>query len=247
MSPEEWAVRVDLAAAYKLIAHYGWTDMASTHLSARVPGPEHHFLLNPHGLFFDEITASSLVKVDVEGRVVTPTEYDVNPAGFVIHSAVHMAQERNSCVIHTHTPAGVGVATQKGGLLPITQHSLAILPHVGYHDFEGIAVNLGERERIVRDLGDGKILFLRNHGILAVGETVADAFMTTYRAERACRMQLAFQSAGVESYPIPPEVQELTMQQVRSFLSPSSRMGAGKLEWPALLRMLDRLDPSYKQ
>lgn len=246
VSEAEWQARVDLAAAYRLVDLFGWTDLLGTHISARVPDAKDQFLINPYGLLFEEITASSLVKVDEEGNILSPTDYDVNPAGFVIHSAVHMALPEIACVMHTHTPAGVGVATQKQGLLPLTQHALAAIAQTAYHDYEGIATDPAERERIVRDLGDKRILILRNHGLLTVGRTVAEAFVWMYRAERACHMQLAFQQAGAEAMPIPDEVQRITIERNREANSPQGHRPIGVKEWPALLRKLDRLDQSYK-
>jgi len=247
ISDAEWQARVDLAAAYRLVEMFGWSDLLGTHISARVPDAENQFLINPYGLLFEEITASSLVKVDEEGNVLSPTEYDVNPAGFVIHSAVHMALPEMSCVLHTHTPVGTGVATQKDGLLPLTQHALAVIAVTAYHDYEGIATDLDERERIVRDLGDNRVLVLRNHGLLTVGRTVAEAFVWMYRAERACRMQLAFQQSGAEAKPIPEDVQRMTIERNRLANSPQGHRPIGVKEWPALLRKLDRVDQSYKQ
>lgn len=247
MSDAEWRTRVDLAAAYRLVDMFGWSDLLGTHISARVPDAQDQFLINPYGLLFEEITASSLVKVDEEGNVLSETEYDVNPAGFVIHSAVHMALPDITCVLHTHTPAGTGVATQKQGLLPLTQHALAVIAHTSYHDYEGIATDLDERERLVRDLGDNRLLVLRNHGLLTVGRTVAEAFVWMYRAERACRMQLAFQQSGAEAMEIPEEVQRVTVERNRLANSPQGHRPVGVKEWPALLRKLDRADQSYKQ
>jgi ribulose-5-phosphate 4-epimerase/fuculose-1-phosphate aldolase len=246
VSAGEWAMRVDLAACYRLVEMYGWSDMLGTHLSARVPGEEDAFLINPYGLLFEEITASSLVKVDEEGTILSPTEYTINPAGFVIHSAVHMARPEVACAIHTHTPAGTSIATQKHGLLPLTQHALAVIAHTAYHGYEGIATDLNERERLVADLGDANVLVLRNHGLLTVGRTVAEAFVWMYRAERACRMQLAFQSSGAEATEIPAEVQATTIARNRLANSPEGHRPIGVLEWPALLRKLDRIDTSYK-
>jgi len=247
IAADEWAMRVDLAAAFRLVHHFGWSDLLATHLSARVPGPEDLFLINPFGLLFEEITASSLVKVDMDGNIRSPTEYEINPAGFTIHSAVHMARPEVACVIHTHTAAGTGVASQRHGLLPITQHALAVIAQTGYHDYQGIATDLAERESIARDLGDNNVLILRNHGLLTVGRTVGEAFMWMYRTERACRMQLAFQQAGAELYPIPEEVQRITIERNRFNNSEKGYRPIGKREWPALLRMLDRLDDSYKR
>jgi len=243
--PEEWAMRVDLAAAFRLVDVYGWSDLLATHLSARVPGGEDHFLINPFGLMFDEVTASSLVKVDPDGKILSETPFTINPAGFVIHSAVHMARPDAASVMHTHTQAGVGVATQKNGLLPLTQHSLAVIAHTGYHGFEGIATDLSERESLARDLADHNVLILRNHGLLTVGRTVGEAFMWLYRAERACRMQLAFQQAGAEAVEIPEEIQRTNIARNKHNNSPQGYRPIGKVEWPALRRRLDRIDPSY--
>jgi ribulose-5-phosphate 4-epimerase/fuculose-1-phosphate aldolase len=247
ISDEEWDVRVNLAAAYRLVDMLGWSDGTGTHISARVPGPEDHFLLNPYGMLFDEITASCLIKVDTEGNAVdNPTEYQVNPAGFTIHSAVHMSNPELQCVMHTHTVAGTAVATQKDGILPINQHALAVIYTTGYHDYEGPATDHDERVRIVEDLGDNRILVLRNHGLLTVGRTMGEAFVWMYRAERACRMQIAFQQTGAELYPISEEVQKISMDRVKQFNTANGHRPTGKLEWPAWLRKLDRTDPSYK-
>jgi ribulose-5-phosphate 4-epimerase/fuculose-1-phosphate aldolase len=245
-SPEEWEMRVDLADAFRLVDHYGWSDLLGTHLSARVPGPGDHFLINPFGMMFDEITASSLVKVDQEGTILSESDYGINPAGFVIHGAIHMGRPDVACVIHTHTRAGVGVATQKDGLLPITQHAMAVIAHARYHDYMGIATDMAERESLVADLADDNVLILRNHGLLTVGRTVGEAFMWMYRAERACYMQLAFQQAGAELNPIPEEVQRTTIERNRFNNSEKGYRPIGRVEWPALRRKLDRLDPSYK-
>ncbi len=247
VSAEEWAMRVDLAACYRLVDLFGWSDLLGTHVSARVPGEEGAFLINPYGLLFEEITASSLVKVDEEGNILSTTDRHINPAGFVIHSAIHVARPEVACALHTHTPAGVGVATQKDGLLPLTQHALAVIAHIAYHDYEGIATDPSERERLVRDLGDANVLVLRNHGLLTVGRTVAEAFVWMYRAERACRMQLAFQQAGAEPVAIPAEVQEVTIARNRKANSPEGHRPIGVHEWPALLRKLDHVDPSYRE
>lgn len=246
MSDAERAMRIDLAAAFRLVDLHGWSDLLATHLSARVPGPDDHFLINPFGLLFEEVTASSLIKVDVEGNVLSDSDYGINPAGFVVHSAVHMARPDAACVIHTHTTAGTGVATQKDGLLPLTQHALAVLAHTGYHDFEGIATDLDERARLARDLGDNNVLVLRNHGLLTVGRTVGEAFMWMYRAERACRMQLAFQQSGAAAMEIPEDVQRVNIARNRFNNSDQGYRPIGKVEWPALRRKLDRIDPSYR-
>jgi len=246
ISDLEWEARIDLAAAFRLVELHGWSDLLATNLSARVPDTDDQFLINPFGLLFEEITASSLIKVDADGNILSKSAYSFNPAGFVIHSAVHMARHDVMCVFHTHTPAGVGVATQKEGLLPLTQHALAVLAHTGYHDYEGIAVDLGERARIANDLAENNILILRNHGLLTVGQTVGEAFMWLYRAERACRMQIAFQQTGAPPMEISEELQEATYERNRFNNSEEGYRTIGKLEWPALLRKLDRVDLSYK-
>lgn len=245
VSDAEWKARLELAACYRLVAEFGWSDLAATHISVRVPGPEHHFLINPYGVLFDEITASSLLKVDLEGNVVG-SQAALNPAGFVIHGAIHMARPELVCVLHTHTPAGAAVATQRDGLLPINQQALVIFDDVAYHDYEGAALNLGERERILSDLGDRRILVLRNHGLLTVGRSVGEAFVTMYRMERACRYQLAFQAAGAPAYPLPEEVRLRTIEQGRKIYGQGgfARPGA---EWESLVQRLDRKDSSYRQ
>jgi ribulose-5-phosphate 4-epimerase/fuculose-1-phosphate aldolase len=239
---EEWKVRVDLAAAYRLIAHYGWDDLIFTHLSARIPGPEHHFLLNPYNLMFEEVTASSLVKVDMNGHPVDPTPFITNPAGFTIHSAIHMAREDAQAVIHLHTPHGQAVSAHGEGLLPLTQTAMLIRDEVAYHDYEGVAVDLDERERIVADLGSKGAMLLRNHGTLAVGDTVGEAFLRIYFLERACLAQILALSAGEGNLNNPPQgAPEVTAQQGKIGL----KLAAGALAWPALLRKAYRLDPSF--
>jgi ribulose-5-phosphate 4-epimerase/fuculose-1-phosphate aldolase len=244
VSDEEWAVRVDLAAAYRLVSRYGWEDLVFTHISARVPGTEDHFLINPYGLFFDEITASSLVKIDQRGRKLQDSPFSVNEAGFIIHSAVHAARHDARCVLHTHTLNGVAVSTQRAGLLPISQHSLFVLNSVGYHDFEGPALDEDEKPRLVADLGDNRCLILRNHGLLTVGATVADAFVAMYYLEASCAIQVRAQSGGGELIPVPKEVLE------RGYANATAAQrragGQGALVWPGLLRRLDRTDPSYR-
>jgi Ribulose-5-phosphate 4-epimerase and related epimerases and aldolases len=243
VSKDEWEVRVNLAAAYRLVALYGWDDLVFTHISARVPGPEHHFLINPYGWMFEEITASSLVKVDLEGRKVMPSEYDINPAGFTIHSAVHAARQDALCVMHTHTPNGVAVSAQKNGLLPISQQSLFVLSRLGYHDYEGLALNEDEKPRLVRDLGDKNFLMLRNHGLLTAAASIADAFAFMYSFERSCMIQVRAQSGGSELIPIPQPVLDGFLMAANKA---SRGAGPGALAWPALLRKLDRLDPSFR-
>ncbi len=240
---EEWAIRVDLAAAYRLVAHYGWDDLIFTHLSARVPGPEHHFLINPYNLMFDEITASSLVKIDVHGKPVMPTPYATNPAGFTIHSALHMARDDANAVMHLHTPAGQAVAAQAEGLMPLTQTAMLIRGEVAYHDFEGVALDLDERERLVADLGNKTAMILRNHGTLAVGKNVAQCFIRLYFLERACEAQIMALSGGVANlYHANQGAPEKTAEQGRGGLETV----ADRLAWPALLRKMDRLDASYR-
>jgi ribulose-5-phosphate 4-epimerase/fuculose-1-phosphate aldolase len=241
VSPEEWAVRVDLAAAYRLIAHYGWDDLIFTHLSARVPGPEHHFLLNPYNLMFEEVTASSLVKVDMDGHPVEATPFITNPAGFTIHSALHMAREDAQAVMHLHTPHGQAVSAHGDGLLPLTQTAMLVRGDVAYHDYEGVAVDLDERERIVADLGDKGAMLLRNHGTLSVGETVGEAFVKMYFLERACEAQILALSAGDNLNNPPQGSPEVTARQGKIGL----KLAAGALAWPALLRKAYRLDPSF--
>jgi len=206
VSKDEWEVRVNLAAAYRLVALYGWDDLVFTHISARVPGPEHHFLINPYGWMFEEITASSLAKVDLQGSKVMPSAYDINPAGFTIHSAVHAAREDAICVMHTHTPNGVAVSAQKNGLLPISQQSMGVLSSLGYHDYEGLALNEDEKPRLVRDLGDKNFLMLRNHGLLTAAASIADAFVSMYFFEASCMIQVRAQSGGSELSPIPKPI-----------------------------------------
>lgn len=238
VSAEEWQARVDCAALYRLVALHGWDDMIFTHISMRVPGPDHHFLINPYGFLFEEITASSLVKVDLDGNIVGTTPYFINPAGFTIHSAIHAAREDALCVIHLHTDAGVGVAAQKEGLLPLTQNSTLVLPMLAYHEYEGVALDLDERERLVRDLGDKKLMLLRNHGTLAVGASAAEAFVGIFFLERACAQQVNALSAGRENVLFaPPDVASRTQSGALAMVS--------GLTWPGLKRKLDRHLPGY--
>jgi len=244
VSDEEWAVRVDLAAAYRLVSRYGWEDLVFTHISARVPGTEDQFLINPYGLFFDEITASSLVKIDQMGRKLESSPFDVNAAGFIIHSAIHGARHDARCVLHTHTANGVAVSTQRAGLLPISQHSLFVLNSVGYHEFEGPALDEDEKPRLVADLGDNRCLILRNHGLLTVGETVADAFVNMYYLEASCQIQVRAQSGGGELIPVPKEI--LDRGYANAVANQRRNGGQGRLVSPGLLRRLDRTDPSFR-
>jgi ribulose-5-phosphate 4-epimerase/fuculose-1-phosphate aldolase len=241
VSDEEWNIRVDLAAAYRMVAHYGWDDLIFTHLSARIPGPEHHFLLNPYNLMFEEVTASSLIKVDVNGNPVEPTPFITNPAGFTIHSAIHMAREDAHAVMHLHTPQGQAVSAHAEGLLPLTQTAMIVREDIAYHDYEGIAVDLGERERLVADLNCRNLMLLRNHGTLAVGETIGEAFIRLYILERACQAQIMALSAG-EALNNPPQgAPEVTAQQGAIGLPLAGKL----LAWPALKRKAYRLDPSF--
>ncbi len=243
VSEEEWQARVDLAAAYRLVAHYGWDDLIFTHLSARVPGSEHHFLLNPYGMMFEEITASSLVKVNLDGEKVMPSSYFINPAGFTIHSAVHAAREDALCVIHLHTDYGIAVSAQENGLLPISQQSLFALASVAYHDYEGLALNEAEKARLVSDLGNKGFLILRNHGLLTLGKTPAEAFLSMYILETACRIQILAQSGGAPLRPVPQPIVEGVAAQLDAVT-----VGKGaQLAWPGLLRKLDRIDASYRE
>ncbi|WP_271079643.1 class II aldolase/adducin family protein [Aurantiacibacter sp. MUD61] len=245
VSEEEWAVRVDLAAAYRLVAMYGWDDLIFTHLSARVPGPEHHFLINPYDMMFEEITASSLVKIDVEGQPVLPTSHLVNPAGFVIHSALHMNCADAHAVMHLHTPDGQAVSAMRDGLLEHTQTGMIARSDIAYHEYEGIATDLEERERLVQDMGDKHAMILRNHGTLAIGRTVAECFLRLYFIERACEAQVKMLSAGRENLNNPPQG---TPEKVKSQTPAEGvAMLANGLAWPALLRKLDRVDPGFRE
>jgi len=242
VSPEEWQVRVDLAAAYRLVAHYGWDDLIFTHLSARVPGPEHHFLINPYGMMFDEITASSLVKINLQGEIVSPSPYFINPAGFTIHSAVHAAREDALCVVHLHTHNGIAVSTQKDGLLPISQQSLFAPSSLAYHDYEGLALNEEEKSRLVADLGNKCNMILRNHGLLTDGKTAAEAFLSVYTLENACRIQILAQSGSATLVPVPEPI----LASVAAQLGAVTVGQGAQLTWPGLLRKLDRMDNSYR-
>jgi ribulose-5-phosphate 4-epimerase/fuculose-1-phosphate aldolase len=242
VTPAEWQQRVDLAACYRLVAHYHWDDLIFTHISARVPGPEHHFLINPYGMLFEEITASSLVKVDLDGKKVFDSPFDINPAGFVIHSAIHAAREDAKCILHAHTLDGVAVSAQKKGLLAISQQSIFPLASMAYHDYEGVALRDDEKPRLVEDLGNKNFLILRNHGLLAVAESVPEVFLGMYLLEAACRIQIRAQAGGGELIPVDPRIIAGAQAQAKQV----TRGAGGNLAWPGLLRKLDRLDPSYK-
>lgn len=250
MTATEQSLRQELAACYRLIAHFRMSDLIFTHISLRLPGPEHHFLINPYGLLFDEITASSLVKIDLQGRPVEATPHPVNPAGFVIHSAIHAARENARCVLHTHTRAGCAVAALECGLLPLNQMSMEFYGKVAYHAYEGIALDMDEQRRLVADLGDKPVMILRNHGLLATGGSVAEAFLRMYYLEKACEIQLAAQSAG--QVILPPA--EVCAHTERQFNAPGRGLKQGELTdpnalqlaWAALLRMLERVAPGYQ-
>jgi ribulose-5-phosphate 4-epimerase/fuculose-1-phosphate aldolase len=242
VSAAEWEARVNLAAAYRLTALFGWDDLVFTHISARLPGPEHHFLINAFGMMFDEITASSLVKVDLNGHKVDESPYDINPAGFNIHSAVHAARDDAHCVMHTHSVNGVAVSAQQEGLLPLSQQSLIVLKSLGYHDYEGVALSADEKPRLVQDLGNNSTLMLRNHGLLTVGATPAEAFVAMYFCEAACMIQVRAQSGDAKLRLIPQSILDGIKQQVEQVTKGN---GFGALAWPGLLRRLDRRNPGY--
>ena len=242
VSPEEWEMRVQLAAAYRLVALYGWDDLIFTHISARVAGEGHQFLINPYGFLFDEITASSLVKVDIDGKIISDTPHFINPAGFTIHSAIHAAREDAMCVLHIHSLHGIAVSAQMEGLLPLAQTSLFPLSGLAYHDYEGVALNEDEKPRLVNDLGENNFMILRNHGLLTVGTSVAEAFLFMYLLETACRIQILAQSGEKELIHIAPQIQQGIKAQVAQV---TKGLGAD-LVFPALLRKLDKIDASYK-
>ena len=239
---EEWKARVELAALYRLAALHGWDDAIFTHISLRVPGPEHHFLINPYGVFFDEMTASALVKVDLDGNIVQETPYFINPAGFTIHSAIHAAREDAVCVMHLHSDHGVAVAAHREGLLPISQHALIVLPQLAYHDYEGIALNLDERERLVADLGQKNLMLLRNHGTLSAGSSAAATWLQMFYLERACTQQVYALSAGREGLLLAPEAAQAEVVAQTRGMGPGA---VANLAWPGLLRKLDRESPGY--
>jgi ribulose-5-phosphate 4-epimerase/fuculose-1-phosphate aldolase len=238
----EWLQRVDLAACYRLVALFGWDDLIFTHISARVPGPEHHFLINPYGFMFEEITASSLIKVDLHGNKLDDTPHEINPAGFTIHSAVHAAREDATCVLHLHSVNGVAVSAQQEGVQPLSQHSIFVLSSLGYHDYEGVALVDDEKPRLVRDLGARRFLMLRNHGLLTVGRSVAEAFVAMYFFETSCRIQVAAMSGGQPLRHIGQSIIDGAQAQWEQV----TRGTGGGLAWPALLRKLDRTNPGYR-
>ena len=238
----EQQLRVDLAACYRLVAMFGWDDLIFTHISARVPGPEHQFLINPYGMLFDEITASSLVKIDLDGRKVEESPYEVNPAGFNIHSAIHAAREDAKCVLHIHSLDGIAVSAQPDGVLPISQQSIFVLASLAYHNYEGVALNEEERPRLVRDLGDKNFLMLRNHGLLTVADNIPDAFLFMYLFQATCKIQIRAQAGGSKLINVDPRIIAGATAQAKQV----TRGAGGALAWPALLRKLERSDPSFK-
>ena len=245
-SAEEWELRVQLAAAYRLIDHFGWSELIWTHTTVRVPGPEHHFLINPYGYRFDEVCASNLVKVDLHGNIIGDPAQEINPAGFVIHSAIHMVRRDVRCVMHTHTVAGMALAALDCGLLPISMYALGYYEGVGYHDFEGPSLELGERERLAENLGDKNVFVMRNHGLLTCGDSVAQAFVRMYRLERACQVQLAAQATGAGLVVPPLSVCQVSRERSDDFLGDKGYSKERNPEFAAMLRLLDRKDPSYK-
>ncbi len=242
MNDIEWQTRVDTAALYRLIALEGWDDLVGTHVSARIPGEEHRFLLNPYGMMFEEITASSLLLIDLDGNQLTPSEYKVNHAGFTIHSAVHMHRADAMFVIHLHTDYGVALSCQKDGLKPLNQTAIAIVSELAYHDYEGVATNLAERERIVEDLGSRNAMILRNHGTLVCGPNAGGAWQAIFRLERACKYQILAESGGAAITTLSNDI----IDARSSATSTDSLRTRGEFIWPALLRKLDRVDPSYR-
>lgn len=243
VSDAEWQTRVDLAAAYRLVALFKWDDLVFTHITARVPGSDNQFLINPYGLMFEEITASSLVKIDTAGNKLDDTAFPVNPAGFTIHSAIHGARHDAQCVLHTHTLNGVAVSAQKGGVLPLSQQSIFVLSSLAYHDYEGVALREEEKPRLVSDLGERNFLMLRNHGLLTLGPTIADAFLNMYLFETVCTIQVRAMAGATELIHIDPRIIAGAQQQAKGA---TNGVGGGALTWPGLLRRLDRIDTSYR-
>jgi ribulose-5-phosphate 4-epimerase/fuculose-1-phosphate aldolase len=247
VAPYEWGeaeaqIRRDLAAAYRLVALYGWEDLVATHISARVPGEGDTFLINPFGMLFEDITASSLIKVNAEGEILSPTTYPINRAGFVIHSAIHMVRHDAACVMHLHTIDGVAVSMLEDGILPLNQTAMLVASDIAFHEYEGVAVNLAERERLQADLGDKNLMLLRNHGTLSLGQSVAGAFVRMYYLERSCSVQIRAMSTGRPLHEAPADV----VTQMAKQNPGKADSFARELVWPALLQKLDRLDPSYR-
>ncbi|BBK32608.1 ribulose-5-phosphate 4-epimerase/fuculose-1-phosphate aldolase [Stella humosa] len=247
VSDEEWALRVQLAACYRIIEHLGWSELIWSHTTARVPGPEHHFLINPYGLRYDEVTASNLVKIDLDGNPVGPGQHLVNPAGFVIHSAIHQVREDALCVMHTHTVAGMAVAAQEAGVLPVSMYALGFDGQVAYHDFEGPSMDLGERGRLAASLGRHNLLVLRTHGLLTCGRSISEAFIYMYRLQRACEIQLMAQSGGGRLVVPSHAVRRSSVENTYQFLATGGVATYGELEFDALVRLMDRKDPSFRE
>jgi ribulose-5-phosphate 4-epimerase/fuculose-1-phosphate aldolase len=244
VSAEEWQARVDLAAAYRLVALFRWDDLVFTHITAKVPGTDDQFLINPYGLMFEEITASSLIRIDAKGTKLDDSPFPINPAGFVIHSAIHAVRHDAQCVLHVHSLNGVAVSAQKGGVLPLSQQSIFVLSSLSYHDYEGVALNDDEKPRLVADLGpSNQFLMLRNHGLLTLGPSVAEAFLNMYVFEAVCTIQVRAMAGGSELIPIDPRIIAGAQEQAKVV---TRGTGAGALNWPGLLRRLDRADPSYR-
>lgn len=242
VSEQEWQLRVDLAAAYRLVALYGWDDLVFTHISARIPGNEHHFLINPYGMMFEEITASSLVRIDQEANKINPDDFDVNPAGFTIHSAIHAVREDAACVMHLHTMDGIAVSAQQDGLLPLSQQSLFALASLSYHDYEGVALREDEKARLQKDLGTTNFMILRNHGLLTTGGSIADAFLSMFILQRSCEIQVRALAGNRALTQVPQAIVDTMKQQAEQV---TKGLG-GKLAWPGLLRKLDRMDNSFR-
>ena len=242
VSPEEWQVRQDLAALYRLVAMHGWDDLVFTHITVRVPGPEHHFLINPYGMLFESVTASCLIKVDLAGNKIIDTPYPFNPAGYLIHSAVHEVREDAKCVMHLHTRAGVAVSAQKGGLLPISQQASVALGSIAYHDYEGIALNPDEKVRLQQDLGDKIAMILRNHGTLVAAPTIADAWLFMYNLETACQIQIAAQSGGGELVMLDEAIIRLNCEN----LAEATAGQGGQIAWAAMIDKVERHDPAFR-
>jgi ribulose-5-phosphate 4-epimerase/fuculose-1-phosphate aldolase len=246
-SPAETALRVDLAAAFRLVAHFGLDDLIYNHISVRVPGEAHQFLINPYGLLFSEVTASCFVKIDLDGNALEPTPYEVNRAGFVIHSAIHAGRADAACVLHTHSEAATAISALDVGLLPVSQFAMRFQGAMGWHAYEGVAMDTGERERLVANIGPHDVLILRNHGVLTVGRTVAEAFLLMYYFEKAARVQLLAQAAAASGARINLPPADVSDHAARQFNERQGDiMAPGAREWPAFIRMLDRIDPSYR-
>jgi ribulose-5-phosphate 4-epimerase/fuculose-1-phosphate aldolase len=242
-SAEEWALRVDLAACYRIVDYLGWTELIFNHITARLPGPENHFLINPYGLWYDEVTASNLVKIDLAGNIIGESDWPVNPAGFVIHSAIHESVPDAHCVFHTHTTAGMAVACQQGGLRYTNIYDSLIHGDLAYHDFEGITVFDDEKERLVANIGDKHYVILRNHGLLTVGETLPEALQRMWRLNRACEVQQAADAGG---QPLIPISEDATRRSAEAHVGFNSKNPPGERVFDALLRKIDSIDPSYK-